>query len=79
MQDRLNTARELLYHDDKLTQNGREQLADLLIYVMSNPKGELTAAKKKLIEVNFLPKAAAATREFVLDLMAKLAKEMMQP
>jgi hypothetical protein len=77
-QERLDTARELLYHDDKLTIEERNKLWDLLQYVMSDPKSDLVPAKRKLIEFNVV-KAAAATREFVLDLMAKYAKEMSQP
>jgi len=79
MAERLNTARELLYHDDQLTQEDREQFTELLQYVMSNPKGELAPAKKRLIEIKFLPKAAKATREFVLDYLAKATAEMSKP
>lgn len=78
MRETMETARELLYHDDKLTLDDRNNLWDLLQYVMSDPKSDLAPAKKKLIEFN-LTKAASATREFVLDLMAKYAKEMSQP
>lgn len=79
MEDRLDTARDLLYHDEMLTQNDREQFGDLLQYVMSNPKGDLTPAKKRLIEIKLLPKAAAATRQFVIDLLATYGKEMSKP
>jgi len=67
MADRLQTARELLYHDDQLTLEDREKLWDVLQYVLSNPKSDLVPAKKKLIEIS-LAKAGAYTREFVLDL-----------
>jgi hypothetical protein len=51
---------------------------DLLKYVMSDPKSDLVPAKKKLIEIS-LGKAAAATRDFVTDLLAKYAAEMSKP
>jgi hypothetical protein len=78
MEDRLQTAKELLDHDDKLTLEEREKLWSLLRYVMSDPKSDLAPAKKRLIEIN-LGKAAAATREFVVDLMAKYFAEMSKP
>jgi len=78
MQDRLQTARELLYHDDKLLLEEREKLWDLLQYVLSDPKSDLVPAKKKLIDIN-LGKATAATREFVENIIAKYAAEMSKP
>jgi hypothetical protein len=78
MEDRLQTAKELLYHDDKLTQEDREKLWDLLRYVMSDPKSDLAPAKKKLFEIG-IAKALPATREFFLDLLAKLGAEMLKP
>lgn len=75
MGDRLQTAKDLLYHDDKLSLEEREKLWSLLQYVMSDPKSDLVPAKKKLIEIN-LGKAAAATKDFVTDLLAKYAAEM---
>jgi len=51
MEDRLQTAKELLYHDDKLSQEDREKLWDLLQYVMSDPKSDLVPAKRKLIDI----------------------------
>jgi hypothetical protein len=75
MKDRLQTGRDLLYHDDKLTLDDRNELWDLLKYVMSNPTSDLVPAKKRLIEIN-LEKAKAATREAVLDLIAKYLAEM---
>lgn len=71
MEDRLQTARELLYHDDKLSLEEREKLWGLLQYVMSDPKSDLAPAKKKLFEIG-IAEALPATREFFLDLMAKL-------
>ena len=78
MEDRLNTARELLDHDDKLSLDEREELWDLLQYVMSDPKSDLVPAKKKLISIK-LEKAAAATKEVVVDFLAKYLAEMSKP
>jgi len=75
MEDRFQTAKELLYHDDRLLQQDREKLWDLLQYVMSDPKSDLVPAKKKLISIN-LEKATTATREFVENIIAKYAAEM---
>jgi hypothetical protein len=75
MEDRLQTAKDLLYHDDKLLLEDRERLWGLLQYVMSDPKSDLVPAKKKLIEID-LGKAAAATKDFVTDLLVKYAAEM---
>jgi hypothetical protein len=75
MQDRLETARQLLYNDDKLTLEERNELWDLLKYVMSDPKSDLVPAKRKLISIK-LGRAAAATRELLLDFSAKFAAEM---
>jgi hypothetical protein len=78
MEDRLQTAKELLWHDDKLSLEERKKLWGLLQYVMSSPASDLVPAKKKLIEFG-LGKALPATREFVLDFMAKYAAEMSKP
>jgi hypothetical protein len=78
MEDRMQTARELLYHDDKLTQEDREKLWGLLQYVMTDPKSDMAPAKKKLFEIG-IAKALPATREFFLDVMAKLGAEMLKP
>jgi hypothetical protein len=77
MQDRLETARELLYHDDKLSLEEREKLWGLLKFVMSDPRSDLAPAKKKLFEIGIV-KAVPATREFLLDLMAKFGAEMLK-
>jgi hypothetical protein len=77
MKDRLTTARELLRHDDKLTLEDRNELWDLLQYVMSDPKADLVPAKKKLIEIK-LGKATPYVREAILDLSAKIAAEMIK-
>jgi len=78
MEDRLQTDKELLDHDDKLSLEEREKLWGLLQYVMSDPKSDLVPAKKKLIEIS-LAKAAAATQDFVTTLLAKYAAEMSKP
>ncbi len=77
MADRLQTARELLYHDDKLTMEDRTRLFEDLQYVMSDPKAGLAPAKTKLIEIR-LGKATAYVREIILDLVAKTAAEVMK-
>jgi hypothetical protein len=38
MDDKLKTAKDLLFYDDKLTYEERKELWGLLQYVMSNPK-----------------------------------------
>jgi hypothetical protein len=78
MESRLQTAKELLWHDDKLSLEEQENLWDLLQYVMSDPKSDLVPAKRKLIDIN-LGKAAATTRDFLTDFMAKYLAEMSKP
>lgn len=75
MQERLQTARELLYHDDKLLMEDRTKLWDDLQYVMSNPKDNLAPSKKKLIEIR-LEKATPYVRDIILDLIAKTTAEL---
>lgn len=77
MEDRLATAKELLWHDDKLLLEDREKLWDLLQYVMSDPKSDLVPAKKKLIEFN-LAKALPMTRELVMEFLAKVTAEVLK-
>jgi len=77
MEDRLQTAKELLYHDDKLSLEEREKLWGQLQYVMTDPKSDMVPAKKKLFEIG-IAEALPATREFFLDLMAKLGAEMLK-
>ena len=79
MENSLATARGLLDIDDKLTADDREKLFELLQYVMSDPMSPLTPAKKKLIDVKLAKSAAAATREFVLEFLAKYSAEMSKP
>jgi len=77
MEDRLQTARELLWNDDKLSIEERESLWGLLQYVMSDPKSDLVPAKRKLIDIKLEP-ALAVTREFILDFLAKFAAETLK-
>ena len=65
-------------HDDKLALEEREKLWGLLQYVMSDPRSDMAPAKKKLFEIG-ISKALPATRELLLDLMAKLGAEMLKP
>ena len=74
MREAMDTARELLYHDEKLGIDEKNKLWGQLKYVMSDPKSTLAPAKKKLIEFD-LAKAATVTREFVLDAIARIAVE----
>lgn len=77
MQDRLDTARDLLWHDDKLSLEERESLWGLLQYVMSDPKSDLVPAKRKLIDIK-LGGAVAATREFIENIIAKSIAETLK-
>jgi hypothetical protein len=74
MADRLDTARDLLWHDDHLTLEDREKLWEDLKYVMSDPKADLVQAKTKMIEIR-LKQAAGAVREAILDLIARTTAE----
>ena len=74
MEDRLQTARELLWNDDNLSLEERNSLWDLLQYVMSDPKSDLVPAKRKLIDIK-LGGAVAATREFIENIIAKSIAE----
>ncbi len=77
-EERLQIARELLYHDGKLTQDDRDKLWDLLKDVMSNPSDGLVPAKRKLIDIN-LAKAGQATKDILTDLIAKTIAEIVKP
>jgi hypothetical protein len=74
----LQTPKELLDHDDKLSMGDRAKLCGLLQYVMSAPKSDLAPAKKKLFEIG-IAKALPATGEFFLDSLARLRAEMIRP
>jgi hypothetical protein len=77
-EDRLQVARELLYHDDKLTQDDRDKLWDLLKDVMSDPTDVLVPAKRKLIDFS-LAKAGQVTKDVLTDLIAKTIAEIVKP
>jgi hypothetical protein len=75
MEDKLRTAKDLLFHDEKLSYEERKELWGLLQYVMSNPRADLAPAKSKLITIK-IQKAAQPIKDFVTDLLAKYAAEM---
>ncbi len=75
---RLQTARELLWNDDKLSIDERESLWGLLQYVMSDPKSDLVPAKRKRIDIK-LGGAVAPTREFIENIIAKSIAETLKP
>jgi hypothetical protein len=75
MDEKLKTAKDLLFHDDKLTYEERKELWGLLQYVMSNPKADLAPAKSKLISIK-VQKAAEPIKDFIADVLAKYAAEM---
>lgn len=77
MKERLDTALDLLRHDDNLTEEDRISLWGDLQLVMSDPMADYAPAKKKLIEIK-LKKASTYVREFILDLMAKTIAEMIK-
>jgi hypothetical protein len=78
MEDRLQTARELLFHDDKLGIDDKEKLWGLLQYVMSDPKSDMAPAKKKLFDIG-LGKALPATKQFFIEFGAKYLAELSKP
>jgi hypothetical protein len=75
MEDRLQTARELLHSDEKLTMSDRQELFGILQDVMSDPMSPLTPAKRKLIDIKL---EKSWIRELVLDLVAKTTAEVMK-
>jgi hypothetical protein len=75
MQDKLDTAHELLYDNKNLSLDERHELWELLKFVMSNPKSDLTPAKRKLAAMK-LAKVSKVSREFLLDFVAKVATEV---
>lgn len=70
----LRTARELLERENKLSPDERNNLLEDLQYALSDPKAELFAVKQKLI-ASKLEKASMYAREFILELIAKIAVE----
>jgi hypothetical protein len=77
MEERLSTARELLYRDEKLTMEDRPALLELLQDVMSDPQNPLVPAKKKLISIR-LERATQYVRDLILDLVAKTTAEVLK-
>jgi hypothetical protein len=77
MEDRLQTARRLLDHDDQLSYEEREELWGDLQYVMSDPKADLVPAKRKLIQIN-LAKASEVARESIIEIIAKTMAEFLK-
>jgi hypothetical protein len=77
-EERLDTARELLYHDDKLTLDDRTKLWELLKDVMSNPTDDLVPAKRRLIDFN-LAKAGQVTKDVLTELIVKTIAEIVKP
>lgn len=75
MQDRLETARELLYDTKNLSLDERDGLWDLLQFVMSDPKSDWAPAKTKLIAIK-LAKVSTASRDVLLDFTAKVGAEV---
>jgi hypothetical protein len=77
MEEQLSTARELLENEKKLSPEDREKLWKDIRYVVSDPKAELAAGKKILIKSK-LETLSSSVREFVLELMAKTAAEIVK-
>jgi len=77
MQDKLETARELLYDIENLTPDERDELWDLLRFVMCDPKSDWARAKTRLIGIK-LAKVSKASRDVLLDFTAKVAAQVME-
>ena len=77
MQDKLETVRELLFDIENLALAEREELWDLLNFVMTDPRSDWAPAKTKLIGAK-LAKVSKASREVLLDFTAKVAAEVMK-
>ena len=75
MQDRLETARELLDDTENLSVDERDEVWDLLKFVMSDPKSDWVPAKTKLVCAK-LAKVSTASRDILLDFTAKVAAEV---
>jgi hypothetical protein len=75
MQDKLDTAHELLYDNNNLSLAELDELWELLKFVMSDPNSEWAPAKTKLITMK-LARVNKASREFLLDFTAKVAAEV---
>jgi hypothetical protein len=57
--DKLRSAHDLLFHDDKLTYEEHKELWNLLQYVMSSPKDDLAPEKSELIGIKIQNAAEA--------------------
>jgi len=77
MQDKLETARELLYDLDNLSLGERDQVWELLKVVMSDPNSEWAEAKTELIGIK-LAKVSRVSRDVLLDFTAKVAAAVMK-
>ena len=79
MEDKLNTARELLYHVEDLSIDEKNELWELLSYVLSGDS-ELLKAKEILFREK-LKKAgkrvSGEVKDFICTLMAKVIAEKM--
>lgn len=73
--DKLRSAHDLLFHDDKLTYEEHKELWNLLQYVTSSPKDDLAPEKSKLIGIK-IQNAAEPIKDVVTDFLAKYAAEM---
>ena len=67
--DKLRSAHDLLFHDDKLTHEEHKELWNLLQYVMSSPKDDLAPEKSKPIGIN-IQNAAEPIKDVVTDFLA---------
>jgi len=75
MQDKFETACELLYDLENLSRDERDELWALLKFVMSDPKSDWAPAKTNLIGIK-LAKVSKASRDVLLDFTAKVAAEV---
>jgi hypothetical protein len=78
MDDKLRTAKDLLFHAEELSYEERTELWGLLQYVMTNPKTLLAEGKAKLIAIK-IQKVAGPIKEFITELSAKYLAEMSKP
>ena len=77
MQDKLESARELLYDIENLSLAERGELWDLLNFVMTDFQSDWAPAKTKLIRAK-LAEVSKASREVLLDFTAKVGAEAMK-
>jgi hypothetical protein len=78
MQAKLDTAQELLDTVENLSLEDREELWDLLKFVLSDPKSALTPAKTKLLDIKLAKKVGKASRDIVMDFTAKVTAELLK-